>query len=98
MHNHKQESPPIAIHAIVQGDVQGVGFRYTTQRVANQLGVVGSVRNLPDGSVEIYACASEATLERFFSAIQAKTSGRVDSIQKLACKASFDASFHILYA
>ncbi|MEA1893622.1 MAG: acylphosphatase [Euryarchaeota archaeon] len=40
-------------HIIVTGRVQGVGFRYFTVRCANDLGLCGWVRNLPDGSVEI---------------------------------------------
>jgi acylphosphatase len=48
--------PPEAIVArrwIVRGQVQGVGFRYFTRSVARGLHLVGRVRNLPDGSVEI---------------------------------------------
>lgn len=40
------------VHIIVTGRVQGVGFRYFTVRCANDLGISGWVRNLPDGSVE----------------------------------------------
>ena len=40
------------VRIIVTGRVQGVGFRYFTVRCANDLGLCGWVRNLPDGSVE----------------------------------------------
>lgn len=40
-------------HIIVKGVVQGVGFRYFTRRLANQMGLAGYVRNLPGGNVEV---------------------------------------------
>tara|TARA_B100001109_G_C18739463_1_gene415909 strand:+ start:561 stop:836 length:276 start_codon:yes stop_codon:yes gene_type:complete len=43
----------IAKKIIFTGRVQGVGFRYTTKEVATGYDVVGSVKNLPDGSVEL---------------------------------------------
>jgi acylphosphatase len=42
-----------AKHVVVHGRVQGVGFRYFVQRAGTRLGLVGNVRNLDDGSVEI---------------------------------------------
>ena len=43
------------VHVLVQGTVQGVGFRYYCAYTAQELGVVGQVRNLPDGDVEVMA-------------------------------------------
>ncbi|MFC1802383.1 acylphosphatase [Thermoproteota archaeon] len=43
----------IRAHIIVEGRVQGVGFRANTRRMANQLGLKGWARNLRDGRVEI---------------------------------------------
>ena len=42
-----------AKHVIFKGQVQGVGFRYTTKRIAGRYDVTGFVRNLPDGTVEV---------------------------------------------
>ena len=42
--------------------MQGVGFRYFTQRVAAELGLGGYVRNLDDGRVEVYAVGPEEKL------------------------------------
>ena len=39
--------------AWVHGTVQGVGFRYSTQREATELGLTGYARNMDDGSVEV---------------------------------------------
>lgn len=50
------------LHAIVKGRVQGVGFRATVQHHAQKLELVGSVKNLPDGTVELYAQGSEEKL------------------------------------
>ena len=43
---------PLRVHGLVQG----VGFRYSTQREALQLGLTGYARNMDDGSVEVVAC------------------------------------------
>lgn len=57
-------------HAIVHGFVQGVSFRYYTQQMANRLGVVGWVRNLPDGTVEVVAEGDKASLEQLVAFLQ----------------------------
>lgn len=44
-----------ARHYIVTGRVQGVGFRWFTQNRARSLGLCGWVRNMPNGTVEVWA-------------------------------------------
>ncbi len=51
------------LQAIVKGRVQGVGFRYFVRREAQELGLVGYVRNLPDDSVEVEAEGPPEKLE-----------------------------------
>jgi acylphosphatase len=53
------------LEVTVRGMVQGVGFRWHTQRVAEGLRLSGWVRNLYDGGVEIQAEGERATLETF---------------------------------
>ena len=50
--------------AVVDGMVQGVGFRYATVRQARALGLNGIVRNLEDGRVEVVAEGEEERLAR----------------------------------
>jgi len=52
------------------GRVQGVGFRFTTCRVAELFEVAGFVRNLPDGRVEMVAEGDEATVSAFIAAVR----------------------------
>jgi acylphosphatase len=58
------------LHAVVRGDVQGVGFRYFVQRRAQQLGLAGWVRNNDDGTVELVAEGSREQLEQLKRALQ----------------------------
>lgn len=55
----------IARHYILSGRVQGVGFRFFTQRAAARHQVRGWVRNLADGRVEVIAEGSEKAVQEF---------------------------------
>jgi acylphosphatase len=52
------------------GRVQGVGFRYTTKHLALGFEVTGSVRNLPDGRVELTLEGERSELEAFREAVR----------------------------
>jgi acylphosphatase len=56
-----------SVRLVVVGLVQGVGFRYAARQAAEECGVVGWVRNLPDGSVEIVAQGTPAAVARMTS-------------------------------
>jgi acylphosphatase len=55
---------------LYSGSVQGVGFRYTVKSVANGFDVTGTVRNLPNGAVELIAEGSREELEAFRQAVR----------------------------
>ena len=52
-------------HILFAGEVQGVGFRYTTRTVASRHAVAGFVRNLSDGRVELVVEGGPAELDAF---------------------------------
>ena len=58
------------VHVFYSGRVQGVGFRMTAEETAQSLGVVGWVKNLRGGRVELVAEAEEEVLQRFLSALR----------------------------
>jgi acylphosphatase len=60
----------LRLHAIVEGRVQGVGFRYFVQEQAASLDLVGWVRNRWDGTVEVTAEGDQLTLSKFLAALQ----------------------------
>ena len=55
-----------------EGMVQGVGFRYTTRRVALRFPVTGYVRNLPDGRVRMVAEGEPEVLQGLLDAVAAE--------------------------
>jgi len=55
------------LHLIIQGQVQGVGFRYFSSQEAQKLGLTGFVMNLPNTEVEIVAEGPEEALKIFLN-------------------------------
>jgi acylphosphatase len=58
------------VHIIVEGLVQGVGFRWFVQRQAESLRLGGHVRNLYDGRVEILASGDQGLLQELARAVR----------------------------
>ncbi len=69
------------LHAVVHGQVQGVGFRYYVLRRANRLGLVGWVANEADGTVRCVAEGPAAGLDELLGILRHGPSGaRVDRV------------------
>jgi len=58
------------LNVLYTGNVQGVGFRYTVKSVVLGFEVTGTIRNLPDGRVELTAEGERTELEAFEQAIR----------------------------
>jgi acylphosphatase len=58
------------LHAIVEGRVQGVGFRYFVLDTASELGITGWVRNRYDQTVEVAAEGDREALEKLLTALR----------------------------
>jgi acylphosphatase len=72
------ENPPKAsVHVFVSGVVQGVLFRMFVLREAQGLGLCGTVRNLPDGRVEVCAEGDRQKLEQLLARLKVGPRGAV---------------------
>jgi len=68
---------------VVQGRVQGVGFRWFVSRHAAELGLKGWVRNTDEGHVEITAAGSAEKLAELRAALERGSRGsRVDAVHE----------------
>ena len=71
--------PQKRMRIFFSGTVQGVGFRFTAERLARRFPVAGFVRNLEDGRVEVTAEGAETSLVEFLTAI--RESGMKDYVR-----------------
>lgn len=65
-----QDSHKVRYHIVFYGRVQGVGFRYTSQHLADSLGLTGWVRNEDDGTVTCELQGSDMAIDQFMSRIR----------------------------
>ena len=65
----------VARRFVINGRVQGVGFRYYTQECALREGVTGWVRNLPDGRVEAHVEGESESVTRLERALRSGPRG-----------------------
>jgi|GEM_PF-590495 len=67
---------------VVRGFVQGVGYRAFVKQVAYRLEIKGTVQNLRDGGVEIYARAETEAIDRFKEFLLSQSPGEVEDIEE----------------
>lgn len=80
----------------LSGRVQGVGFRWWTARTARSLGLRGTVRNLPDGRVEVHAAGTTAALEDLERRLErGPAAARVDRVEAISPAEDLPPGFEI---
>jgi acylphosphatase len=85
-----------AYRYVVQGRVQGVGYRYFVLRQADALGVSGYARNRADGSVEVVAEGSEAAMGDFEARLREGPSfAEVKNLEKEPIAERGSSGFHV---
>jgi acylphosphatase len=85
-----------AYRFVVQGRVQGVGYRYFVLREAANLGVSGFARNRPDGSVEVVAEGSDEVLGDLEERLrQGPAFAQVTGVDRAPITPRGDQGFHI---
>jgi acylphosphatase len=70
---------PVRKKVLYAGHVQGVGFRYTAQRLAASHPVAGYVRNLPDGRVELVAEGDAAAVQHFLDSVARRLAENIET-------------------
>jgi acylphosphatase len=86
-------------HFVVSGRVQGVFFRYYTKQTADRLSIKGTVRNLSNGDVDVFARGKSGSMDQFERFLQqGPPSARVDNLIKETEDSAMDfPDFSILY-
>ncbi|UCE99614.1 MAG: acylphosphatase [Planctomycetota bacterium] len=80
-----------AKHIIFTGRVQGVGFRFTAHSIANRYRLAGFVRNLSDGTVEMFAQGSAEDIDDCIADMKENFSGyiRETKIEEIPCDVQY---------
>lgn len=79
--DRSQERKALRIH----GRVQGVGFRWWTRKQAERLGLAGTVRNCPDGTVEVMLIGRPDSIEEMERRLQQGPPGaQVERVDEMA--------------
>lgn len=82
---------------LVSGRVQGVGFRWWTQKKGNELGVGGTVKNLADGSVEVHAAGTVNEVEALRELLlKGPWAAKVRSVREIASSETLPSAFEVL--
>lgn len=84
---------------ILKGRVQGVGFRFFTKKNANELSIKGTVKNLTNGDVEVFAKGEDYKIDKFKAKlIKGNSFSRVENIEEYELDDEINSTdFHVEY-
>ena len=93
-------APGYLRHEIVfHGNVQGVGFRFTTEQVASRHDITGWVQNLPDRTVRCVVEGEPGVIQAFLAEVHETMSGYIVDSQQLQAPATGEfEGFKVRYA
>ena len=88
----------LRLDLVIEGKVQGVGYRFSAKIKAESLGIRGSVQNLRDGSVFVTAQGEKVTMANFVRWCYKGPPGAiVRNIEKIQEKTEAFSEFRVLY-
>ena len=88
----------LRIDLVIEGRVQGVGYRYSAKMNAESLGIIGSVQNLSDGSVFVTAQGEKEAMDNFVKwCYKGPPGAKVKNIEKVQGKTEEFSEFRLLY-
>jgi len=98
MPGHAGDQSTVCRRMLYRGRVQGVGFRYTAYSLARRSSVIGFVKNLQDGRVELVVEGAESDLETYLGRLAERMGDNIDGcdVAELPPDGSF-RNFEIRY-
>ena len=88
----------LRLDLVIEGRVQGVGYRYSAKMKAESLGIRGSVQNLRDGSVFVTAQGEKEAMDNFVRwCCKGPPGAIVKNIEKVQGKTEEFSEFRVLY-
>ena len=79
----EKKSAGVLVH--FEGYVQGVGFRYTAERIAQEFSVTGYAKNLPDGRVEVRGEGKLEEIDMFLDALSKRMARYIKKTTRREC-------------
>ena len=88
----------LRLDLVIEGRVQGVGYRYSAKKKAESLGIRGSVQNLRNGSVFVTAQGEKEAMDNFVRwCFKGPPGAIVRNIEKVQGKTKKFSEFSVLY-